>query len=228
MTYIIRRSNIFLPKGKHMETIDFKKTQKQYYKPKTKPEIINIPQMNFIYVEGQGNPGDPNGTYTEAIGLIYQIAYTLKMGLKKGNQIKGYFDYVVCPLEGLWEIKGLKGYDKTRKDEFVWTSMMRVPDFITKDIFDQAIKEATQKKQTDFSKVKYQTFKEGLVVQMMHIGPYDDEIYSVDIMDQYIKDMGYVLDFNETRKHHEIYLSDPRRTQPEKLKTILRHPIKKQ
>lgn len=210
-----------------MATIDFKKTQKQFYKPTIKPEIIEIPQMNFIYVEGRGNPGDPQGEYVEAIGLIYQIAYTLKMGLKKGNQIQGYYDYVVCPLEGLWEIDGLKGYDRTLKDQFIWTSMMRVPDFISKDVFDQAIKEATHKKQKDFSKVKYQSFYEGLVVQMLHVGSYDDEIYSVEKMDQYVKDMGYALDFNERRKHHEIYLSDPRRTQPEKLRTILRHPVKK-
>ncbi len=208
--------------------IDYKKTEKQFYNPKTKPEIIHIPKMNFIYVDGKGNPGDEDGEYAKAISLIYPIAYTLKMGLKKRVDIKGYHDYVVFPLEGFWEVENHKGYDKSMKDQFIWRSFMRVPDFITKDIFDWAIEQATHKKGIDFSKVNYMTFEEGLVVQMMHKGPFDDEIYSVEEMHAFIEKEGYQLDFNDDRKHHEIYLSDPRKTESAKLKTILRHPIKKQ
>jgi len=210
-----------------MKPIDYKKMEKQFYKPKEKPEIIHIPSMHFIYVDGKGNPGDLQGEYTEAITAIYTIAYTIKMNLKKQNDIKGYHDYVVFPLEGLWEIKDYKGYDASLKDQFIWKAMMRVPDFVTKEVFEMFKEVASKKKNKDFSKVQYMTFEEGLVVQMLHVGSYDKEVQSVKIMNAYIKEHNYVEDFNQQRKHHEIYLNDPRKTNEEKLKTILRHPIKK-
>ena len=210
-----------------MKPMDYKKIEKQYYKPKEKPEIINIPTMRFIYVDGFGNPGDPQGEYVDAISAIYTIAYTIKMNLKKQNDIKGYHDYVVFPLEGLWEIKDYKGYDISLKDQFIWKAMMRVPDFVTKEVFETYKMLASKKKNKDFSKVKYMTFEEGLVVQMLHIGSYDQEIQSVKLMNAYIKEEGYIEDFGQSRKHHEIYLSDPRKTKADKLKTIIRHPIKK-
>lgn len=207
--------------------IDYKKTQKQFYSPKNKPEIIEIPSMKFIYVDGHGNPNEQGGQYQKAIESIYAIAYTLKMGLKKKEDIKGYEDYVVLPLEGFWTFEGLKGYDVTKKDDLVWRSLMRIPDFITKDIFDWAIEEAQNKKGIDLSHVGYMDFYEGLVVQILHIGDYDSEIVSVELMNQYIKSLGYEEDFSDARRHHEIYLSDPRKVEGSKLKTILRHPIKK-
>ncbi|MGD1823041.1 MAG: GyrI-like domain-containing protein [Pleomorphochaeta sp.] len=205
---------------------DFKKEYKQFYKPKTKPEIISIPKMNFLAVRGTGDPNEENGDYKKAIALLYPIAYKLKMSYKSDYKIKGFFEYVVPPLEGYWWQEGIKGVDLSKMETFSWISIIRLPDFITKKDFEWAIKETTNKKKIDFSKVELLTIEEGLCVQMMHLGPFSTEAESVEQMHNFIKEKGYVLDFNEIRHHHEIYLSDIRKVDPAKWKTILRHPIK--
>lgn len=206
---------------------DYKKEYKEFYLPKDNPSIIDISSMNFLAVRGEGNPNDIDGEYKRAIEKLYTIAFTLKMSYKGHYKIADYFEYVVPPLEGFWWQDGIKGVDYSRKDLFQWISMIRLPDFITKEDFDWAIHEATKKKQKDFSDVKYFTYREGLCVQCMHIGPYDDEPATLERMTQYINESGYEFDFNENRYHHEIYLSDPRKCNPTNMKTVIRHPIKK-
>ena len=206
---------------------DYKKEYKEFYMPKNKPEIIDVPEMNFIAVRGTGNPNEEGGAYKEAIGLLYGIAFTIKMSKKGKHEIEGYFDYVVPPLEGFWWQDGIKGIDYTKKADFHWISVIRLPDFVTKEDFDWAIAEAEKKKKTDFSKVEFLTIKEGLCVQCMHIGPFDDEPETVAKMDQFLLENGYENDFSEGRLHHEIYLSDARRVAPEKWKTVIRHPVKR-
>lgn len=205
---------------------DYKKEYKEFYLPPKKPQIIKIPTMNFIVVRGEGDPNKENGAYKESIGLLYSIAYTIKMSKKGGKKIDGYFDYVVLPLEGFWWQEGVKGVDYTHKETFKWISLIRLPEFVTKEIFNWAVKEASKKKQTDFSKVEFITYDEGLCVQCMHIGPYDDEPETVQAMHEFMNEQGYILDFGSSRYHHEIYLSDVRRCKPENLKTVIRHPIK--
>ena len=206
---------------------DYKKEYKEFYLPKNKPSIVNLPTMNFIAVPGHGDPNLPDGEYKQAIGLLYAIAYTIKMSKKGAHQIQGYFDYVVPPLEGFWWQEGVTGVDYGHKENFQWISVIRLPDFVTERDFHWAVQEATQKKKTDFSKVEFWTYQEGLCVQCMHIGAYDDEPATVAQMHNYIKEQGYELDFNRQRFHHEIYLSDTRKVAPEKLKTVIRHPIRK-
>ena len=206
---------------------DYKKEYKEFYMPKAKPEIIMVPKMNYIAVRGQGDPNAEDGDYKAAIGLLYGIAFTIKMSKMGSRQIEGYFDFVVPPLEGFWRQAGVNGVDYSRKEDFQWISVIRVPDFVTGDDFRWAVEEATLKKNQDFSKVEYLTIEEGLCVQCMHIGSYDDEPATVALMDQYLKENGYKNDFSDTRQHHEIYLSDARRVAPEKIKTVIRHPIKK-
>lgn len=205
---------------------DYKKEYKEFYLPKRKPEIVEIPAMNFLAVRGKGDPNEEGGAYKEAIGLLYGIAFTIKMSYKGDHRIEGYFDYVVPPLEGFWWQEGVIGVDYAHKENFEWISVIRVPEFVTKAEFEWAVAEAAQKKKTDFSKVEFLSFKEGLCVQCMHIGPYDDEPATVRQMDEYAKAQGYELDFTDERRHHEIYLSDARRCAPEKLKTVIRHPVK--
>lgn len=206
---------------------DYKKEYKEFYMPKRKPEIIEVPQMNFIAVRGSGDPNVEGGAYKEAIGLLYGIAFTIKMSKKGSHQIEGYFDYVVPPLEGFWWQDGIDGVDYGRKADFRWISVIRLPDFVTEKDFSWAVEEAAKKKGTDFSKVEFLTLAEGLCVQCMHIGAYDDEPATVALMDCFLEENGYVNDFSETRLHHEIYLSDARRVAPERLKTVIRHPIRK-
>ncbi|MCI9084016.1 MAG: transcriptional regulator [Bacilli bacterium] len=206
---------------------DYKKEYKEFYIPKNKPNILTIPKMNYIAVRGKGNPNDEDGEYKKSIGLLYAIAFTLKMSYKGDYKIDGYFQYVVPPLEGFWWQDGIKGMDYNRKDDLEFISIIRLPDFVTKKDFDWAVEEATKKKKTDFSKVEFLTYNEGLCVQCMHIGPYDDEPTTVNLMHEYMKENGYELDITDTRFHHEIYLSDPRRCDVSKLKTVVRHPIKK-
>lgn len=205
---------------------DYKKEYKEFYLPPQKPQIIKIPTMNFIGVRGEGDPNEENGAYKESIGLLYSIAYTIKMSKKGEKKIEGYFDYVVPPLEGLWWQDGIKGVDYTHKETFKWISLIRLPEFVTKEIFNWAVKEASRNKQTDFSKIEFLTYDEGLCVQCMHIGPYDDEPETVRTMHEFINEQGYILDFESGRNHHEIYLSDVRRCKPGNLKTVIRHPIK--
>lgn len=205
---------------------DYKKEYKEFYLPKNKPELITVPSMNFIAVRGKGNPNEEGGTYKQSIGLLYGIAYTIKMSKKGSHQIKGYFDYVVPPLEGLWWQEGIKGVDYSHKENFMWISMIRLPEFVTKAEFDWAVTEATTKKKTDFSKVEFLTYKEGFCVQCMHIGPYDDEPTTIAAMDAFAEEKGYQPDMAGSRYHHEIYLSDVRKCKPENLKTVIRHPLK--
>ncbi len=205
---------------------DFKKEFKEFYLPKDKPSIVKIPKMNYLAVRGKGNPNDENGEYKKAIELIYAVAYTLKMSYKSDYKIEGFFEYVVPPLEGFWWQDGIKGYDSTRKDDFSWISLIRLPDFIKKENFDWSIKTATTKKKMDFSKMEYFTYDEGLCVQCMHIGSYDNEPQTTEKMEKYAKEQGFTIDISDTRHHHEIYLSDPRKTDVAKLKTVIRHPVK--
>jgi len=206
---------------------DFKKEYKEFYMPKNTPSIVNVPKMNFIAVRGSGDPNKEDGEYKKAIGLLYGIAYTIKMSKKSDHRIDGYFDYVVPPLEGFWWQDGVTGVDYDNKDSFEWISVIRLPDFVTKQDLDWAIREAAAKKKQDFSKVEFFTYDEGLCVQCMHIGSYDDEPDTVQRMHEFMKQEGYELDISDERMHHEIYLNDARKTEADKLKTIIRHPIKK-
>ena len=206
---------------------DFKKEYKEFYMPKGKPEIVTVPKMNYIAVRGKGNPNEEEGEYKKSIELLYGIAYTIKMSKKGDHKIEGYFDYVVPPLEGFWWQENVDGIDYSHKENFQWISVIRLPDFVTKADFEWATEEATRKKKMDFSKVEFLTLEEGLCVQCMHSGSYDDEPATVAAMDKFIADNGYENDISDTRRHHEIYLSDARKVAPEKLKTVIRHPIKK-
>lgn len=206
---------------------DYKKEYKEFYMPPKKPTIVEVPKMNFIAVRGKGNPNEEDGEYSKAVGLLYGIAYTLKMSYKGDYKIKDYFQYVVPPLEGFWWQEGIKGVDYSNKDSFKWISIIRLPDFISKEDFDWAIEEATRKKKIDYSKVEFLTYEEGLAVQCMHIGPYDDEPKTVEAMHKFALENGYQIDINEERYHHEIYISDPRKCDISRLKTVVRHPIKK-
>ena len=205
---------------------DFKKEYKEFYMPKGTPSIVTVPKMNYIAVRGIGNPNDEDGEYKHAIGLLYGIAFTIKMSKKGDHQIDGYFDYVVPPLEGFWWQDGVTGVDYANKDSFRWISVIRLPDFVTEEEFDWAVREAAAKKKKDFSKVGFFTYDEGLCVQCMHIGSYDDEPATVQLMHEFMEKEGYKLDITDRRLHHEIYLSDARKTAPEKQKTVIRHPIK--
>ena len=205
---------------------DYKKEYKEFYMPKNKPSIVTVPSMNYIAVRGTGNPNQEDGEYKQSIGLLYGIAFTVKMSKKGDHRIEGYFDYVVPPLEGFWWMEGVTEIDYNRKEDFNWISVIRLPDFVTKADFDWAVKEATKKKKMDFSKVEFFTYDEGLCVQCMHIGSYDDEPATVAMMHAFMDQQGYELDITDKRLHHEIYLSDARKVDPEKLKTVIRHPIK--
>lgn len=206
---------------------DFKKEYKDFYMPEKKPSIVMVPSMNYIGVRGKGDPNEEEGEYKQSIGLLYGIAYTIKMSKKGDHQMDGYFDFVVPPLEGFWWQDGVKGVDYSRKEDFRWISLIRLPDFVTRDEYQWAVEEGTRKKKKDFSKVEFLSIDEGLCVQCMHIGPYDAEPETVARMHEFIDQQGYTLDITDERHHHEIYLSDARKVAPEKLKTVIRHPIKK-
>ena len=204
---------------------DYKKEYREFYLPARTPGIVTVPAMNFLAVRGQGDPNEENGAYKQALELLYAVAYTIKMSKMDKHNPEGYFDYVVPPLEGLWWQEDTHGIDYARKKDFRWISLIRLPEFVTHDVFDWAIREATEKKQRDFSKVEFFPWEEGLCVQCMHIGPYDDEPSTVATMKEYAKARGYAEDFGANRFHHEIYLSDVRRCKPEKLRTVIRQPI---
>ncbi|MDE6214027.1 MAG: GyrI-like domain-containing protein, partial [Lachnospiraceae bacterium] len=206
---------------------DYKKEYKEFYLPKAKPEIVTVPKMNYLAVRGSGDPNVEGGEYKESIGLLYGVAFTIKMSKKGSHQIEGYFDYVVPPLEGFWWQKDTEGIDYSRKEDFCWISVIRLPDFVTEKDFEWAVAEASQKKKQDFSKVEFLSLEEGLCVQCMHIGAYDDEPETVEEMNRYLQANGYENDFTVDRLHHEIYLSDARRVPPERRKTVIRHPIRK-
>lgn len=224
---------------------DFKKEYKEFYMPKNKPEIVNVPKANYIAVRGTGNPNTPDGEYQKAIGVLYAVAYTLKMSYKTDYKIEGFLEYVVPPLEGFWwqgeqhpvdamvrtdragRRENVQGIDCANKDAFNWISVIRLPDFVTKKDFEWAVETATKKKKLDCSKAEFLTIDEGLCVQIMHIGPFDNEPETVAIMDAFLQENGYENDINENRLHHEIYMSDARKVVPEKWKTVIRHPIRR-
>ena len=205
---------------------DFKKEYKEFYLPPQKPVLVDIPSMNYLAVRGNGDPNEEDGAYSQAMNLLYGIAYTLKMSYKTDYKIEGFVEYVVPPLEGLWWQEGTSGVDYSRKEDFQWISMIRLPDFVSKKNFDWAIEYATKKKKMDFSTVEFLTYEEGKCVQCMHLGAYDQEPETIAAMDTFAKEQGYAIDITDARRHHEIYLSDPRKTEVEKLKTVVRHPIK--
>lgn len=205
---------------------DYKKEYKEFYLPPKKPTLVDVPEMNFIAVRGQGDPNQEDGEYKAAMGMLYGVAYTIKMSKMGDHRMEGYFDYVVPPLEGFWWQEGRGDIDYSRKDTFQWIALIRLPDFVTKEEFDWAIDEATRKKKQDFSKVEYFTYQEGLCVQCMHLGAYDDEPRTVKLMEQFMEEQGLTLDIQPNRYHHEIYLSDARKTAPEKLKTVIRQPVR--
>lgn len=204
---------------------DYKKEYKEFYLPLKKPALIEVPEMNYVAVRGKGDPNKPEGEYKEAIGMLYAIAFTIKMSYKGEHKIDGYFSYVVPPLEGLWWQENVNGIDYSHKENFQWIAMIRLPEFVKKEDFDWAVKEATEKKKKDFSKAEFFTYHEGTCVQCMHKGSYDREPETIQMMDAYAREMGYATDFSHGRFHHEIYLSDPRRAAPEKLRTVIRHPV---
>ncbi len=204
---------------------DYKKEYREFYMPGNRPELISVPPMNFIAVRGKGNPNEEGGAYKQSIGLLYGIAFTIKMSKKTSHQMEGYFDYVMPPLEGLWRQTGGGEIDYSRKEDFEWVSMIRLPEFVTEKEFRWAAAEAEEKKKSDFSKVEFVTYDEGLCIQCMHIGPYDHEPATIAVMDTFAEENGYVNDMDGSRFHHEIYLSDVRRCRPERLKTVIRHPI---
>lgn len=206
---------------------DFKKEYKRFYSPKNQPEIVEVPAANYIAVRGKGDPNEENGAYQQAIGVLYAVAYTLKMSYKTDYKIEGFFDYVVPPLEGFWWQEGVEGVDYGRKDTFCWISVLRLPDFITCKDFDWAVETASKKKKLDCSSAEFLTITEGICVQMLHLGPFDEEPATVARMDAFLAEQGYENDMTDSRLHHEIYLSDPRKTPPEKRKTVIRHPIRK-
>lgn len=206
---------------------DYKKEYKEFYLPKNKPSIVDIPRMNYVAVRGKGDPNAADGDYQRALSILYAVSFTIKMSYKGDHRIDGYFEYVVPPLEGFWWQDGVEGINYADKSGFNWISVIRLPEFVTPDEFKWATGEVERKKSIDCSNAEFLTVDEGLCVQMMHLGSYDDEPASVALMDGYAKDNGYALDLSDTRRHHEIYLSDPRRCAADKLKTVIRHPIRK-
>ena len=206
---------------------DFKKEYKEFYMPKNKPEIVTVPKANYIAVRGKGNPNENDGAYQKAISILYAVAYTLKMSYKTEHKIEGFFEYVVPPLEGFWWQDNVDGIHYADKAAFNWISVIRLPEFITQKDFEWAVETASEKKKLDCSSAEFLTVDEGLCVQIMHIGAFDDEPQTVALMDEYIAQNGYENDITESRLHHEIYLSDARKVAPEKWKTVIRHPIKR-
>ena len=206
---------------------DFKKEYKEFYLPKNRPEIVTVPRASYIAVRGQGDPNEEGGAYQAAIGVLYAVAYTLKMSYKTDYRIEGFYEYVVPPLEGFWRQEGVTGVDYANKAAFQWISVIRLPDFVTEKDLRWAVETATKKKKLDCSAAEFLTMDEGLCVQILHQGPYDDEPATVALLDRFLQENGYENDLSDTRMHHEIYLSDARKTPPEKWKTVIRHPIRK-
>lgn len=206
---------------------DFKKEYRAFYLPKGKPELVTVPPMNYIALRGRGDPNEEGGAYKQAIGILYTVAYTLRMSGRSGHRIEGFFDYVVPPLEGFWRQEGAEGIDWKRKSDFIWTSVIRLPDFVMEEDFAWAVETASQKKGLDCSAAELLTIEEGLCVQIMHVGSYDDEPRSVALMDAFLGENGYTVDLSDTRLHHEIYLSDARKVPPERRRTVIRQPVRK-
>ena len=206
---------------------DFKKEFREYYMPGNAPEIVTVPRMNYIAVRGAGDPNEEGGAYQSAIGVLYALAYTLKMSYKSDYRIEGFFEYVVPPLEGFWRQEGVEGIDYGDKAAFQWISVIRLPDFVTESDLAWAKETAQKKKKLDCSAAEFLTLEEGLCVQMLHVGSFDEEPASVARMDAFLREQGYENDFSEERQHHEIYLSDARKVPPDKWRTVIRHPIRR-
>ncbi|MBM6979843.1 MAG: GyrI-like domain-containing protein [Actinomyces succiniciruminis] len=206
---------------------DYKREYKEFYAPPRRQGIVDVPAMNFIAVRGSGDPNREDGEYQQAIGLLYAVAFTIKMSRRAGHLMEGYFDYVVPPLEGFWWQAGAGDVDYSHKERFEWIAAIRLPDFVTEAEFGWALEEATRKKHADFSRVQFMPLLEGLCVQCLHVGPYDDEPATLALMHEFAQSEGYVPDFSDVRRHHEIYLSDARRVAPERLRTVIRHPIRR-
>jgi len=207
--------------------IDYKKEYKDLYLPKAKPVIIDVPEMSFVAVEGKGDPNEEDGEYKKAMGILYSIQFTIKMSKMGNTKLNGYFDYVVPPLEGFWWIDGKEWLFQKDKSKYNWISLIRLPEFVNKDIFKWACDEVTKKKDIETKNAKYLKVKEGLCVQCMHIGSYDDEPKTIKMMEEFIVENNLKNDINEKRRHHEIYLSDPRKTAASRLRTVIRIPVKK-
>ena len=201
---------------------DYKKEYKEFYLPPRTPGIVTVPAMHFLAVRGRGDPNEENGTYKQALGLLYAVAYTIKMSKLGKHRPEGYFDYVVPPLEGFWQTEA--GVEA--KDAFQWISVIRLPDFVTRKDLDWAVRTAEEKKKMNCSAAEFMTVEEGLCVQSLHIGPFNEEPQTIARMEAYLRERGYQTDFTEERLHHEIYMSDARKVAPEKWKTVIRHPIK--
>lgn len=220
-----------------LEKMDYKKEFKDLYQPKQKPMMIEVPAMQFIMVDGVGNPNDIVGQYKAAVEALYGLSYTIKMSKMGNNKPEGYYEYIVPPLEGLWWLMDDKNFNfdnLKQKSNYCWTSMIRQPEFVTNEVFDWAIQQLARKKpQLDTSKVRLESLQEGLCVQMLHIGPFDEEPKTIKIMERYISENGFesaisdVLVDGKIRRHHEIYMGDPRKIEPAKMKTVLRYPVKK-
>jgi len=210
-----------------MSKLDYKTAYKELYAPKTMPSVIDVEPMTFIMVDGHGNPNEPKGQFQRAVELLYALAYTVRMSPKSGNEPEGYFEYVVPPLEGLWWIEDIENADFTDKDKFCWTAMIRQPEFVTPAVFDWAVQEVRRKKQMDTGKAQLSPLAEGLCVQCMHIGPFSEEMVTIVKMESYMAQNGLACDLSDTRKHHEIYLGDPRKGEPSKMRTILRYPVRR-
>ncbi len=206
---------------------DFKKEYKEFYMPKNKPHTVVVPQTNYIAIRGKGDPNEEDGEYKKSIAILYSIAYTIKMSYKTDYKINGFFEYVVPPLEGFWWQENINGINYSDKSSFCWISAIRLPDFVIKDDFNWAVEVASRKKKIDCSSAEYLTIDEGLCVQIMHIGSFDNEESTIKLMDEFLVKNGYENDFSDSRLHHEIYLSDARKIAPEKWKTVIRHPIRK-
>lgn len=208
-----------------MEKLDYKKKFKELYQPSAKPALIDVPEMIFFAVEGAGDPNKCR-EYKEAMEILYGLSFTVKMSKMNNTQPEGYFEYVVPPLEGLWYQENTNGIDYSRKDDFHWISMIRQPEFVTEEVFETAKAVLSKKKPSiDILKARLMRYTEGLCVQLMHTGPYDDEPASIAKIERFADENGYAENFETGRYHHEIYLSDPRKCAPERLRTVIRHPV---
>ncbi len=211
-----------------MEKIDYKKMFKELYQPEAVPKMIDVPPMKFIQVDGHGDPNEPEGEYQKAVEILYALSYTIKMSFKKQQTAIGYHDYVVLPLEGLWQVEDNEEFDSSNKSKLYWTSMIRQPDFVDEAVFKIAMELTRRKKpQLALEKARLVSFTEGLCVQCMHLGSYDDESATLQKIKDYAEENNLLFDLSEERRHHEIYLSDFRKSDVSNMRTVLRYPMKK-
>ena len=206
---------------------DFKKEYQSFYLPARTPQIVTLPAMRFLAMRGAGDPNLEDGSFKQAVSVLYAVAYTIKMSKLGDHRMEGFFDFVVPPLEGFWQQEGGGAFDPARKDALRWICVIRVPDFVTEAECAWAAEEAGRKKRLDCTGAELLTIEEGLCVQILHLGPFDSEPASIRLMEEYAAQQGFEPDFSGDRLHHEIYLTDARRVEPEKWKTVIRHPIRR-